>query len=163
MARQKQDKPKPDTKRCDLCGRVLRDKYGKPYEHAIWCSRCLKTHAIYPEPCLACDGFYHFPPGMSEEGSPEHLARLADIARGSELFDQRIKERQQQWKLEAPERERAEAARRIRERLLQSVPTTARIRSSQMTAGERIRAKFLGSPTIPPEPDTGKPSTLGES
>lgn len=48
---------------CDLCGRRLNDRAGRPYKYAIWCYICMQHHSVYPTPCKSCDNQFHFPPG----------------------------------------------------------------------------------------------------
>ncbi len=119
-----------DERTCDLCGRRLRDKYGRPYAYAIWCLRCLRAHAIYPDECVTCGG-YHFAPGVTAIDSPEHIARMVQNEADKVRHDKRMKELIAEWEAGAAERE--------------ATATAARIRASAAStdAAKRIRERFL--------------------
>lgn len=72
---------KDNTKRCDLCGRQINDKAVVIGPGEVWCFLCVKHHTLYPEPCKSCDGYFHFPPGITLIDDIAHAAMSADHER----------------------------------------------------------------------------------
>lgn len=92
-ARDRASKPPPkkkvvkdNTRHCDLCGRGIRKDAVIIGPGEVWCGLCRKRHTLYPTPCESCDGYFHFPPGITDITSIEHAAMVADVERLQERF-----------------------------------------------------------------------------